>query len=475
MKASKYRIGILHAVIIISVLVTWGCGQKDDSDQNAKQHAVLPGGISGSEINGNVTVQVIDAMSALPLEKASVFLQSINPETFILESETNAQGFAIFRDERLTRPVCITVSCCSDEAYDTFSFFDVSTDMVVVPIILRKSPSVTRTEIFLDNINDTGNTITFYINQPYNEKITPVSSASKFALNRYRMRLPATPLSLAAVMTTSDGIPTHWMVNSFYKSPPSSTTPLTMSMRSIDKSDTKVSTGKLSCEPANLLSHNSPWDPLMNYSIDVFMEKGLAGLCRCGISHIYSDLRFETEAWKPPDNENITLRLTAVSSDSDQAAFTMAYLRYPHDQLPKDVVFKLKNIPTSLNVKPATTTQNPVLYWKSDSVSLQCITIQNRHFDYDWHIFLPGDKRNFVMPSVPLGNAGFLIPGESYTAAVEAYTIPDFDYRNFSLNALQQNITHWTRSESCILIIPEIPGIERADVTESTDISVFPE
>ncbi len=408
------------------------------------------GGAEGGIIHDNLIVTVVDAWSGKPLNGAVVFIHQGNPLEEKAKIKTGEDGVASFANLGISGPVTVTVIHEEREAYDTISFCDINAAKVTIPLTIRKPPDKVSTALTFLGLDTGDSSLMLFRNEvPYKEmKIMSQGNQLSVDPDPLVKTVPCRPIGFSAMATDQSGNTSKFGLTVMPDGPLPVSTPAMINMSTVNTGVVKVVSGKMAHPPANLKSPKNGWEPYKRYNFQVFLDGGLAGLISSGFANISNTFEYQAFCVSTPELPLMSLEVSAFNRMDAWAEMTTSILHGTFQALPEKHDFEFKNVPKDLHRQLSGNDNYPILHWEPVEGDLDIVSIYQSEYDYTWNLYLPGGKKSdsLPIPPIPMGSIGSILPDQMYRFRVETWTIPGFDYNNFSFQALANTVTHKARS-----------------------------
>ena len=133
---------------------------------------------------------------------------------------------------------------------------------------------------------------------------------------------------------------------------------------------------------------------------------------------------------------------------------TVAFAHASYDQLLSSATYNLYDVP-SLTIpwgyRVASSLTPTLLWYNTFQPSIQGIIISDPVSDYEWEIDVPGTTTIITLPDIPTGG---LSSGITYEWKVMNIMAPNFDYNNFDMKYVMQNLWGLSLSQTEHFITP---------------------
>jgi hypothetical protein len=450
----------LFPVILLILLGLSGCGSGPAEIFPPVVFKPEIGSFSNSPIQDNLSIKTLDAATGNPLKGAVVMIHQGDPPELLARDVTGPDGTVSFAGKGINGPVCVTVTGCEKEAYDTISFIDINAAEMTIPLVLRKAFPAGKASVTFLSLDSGDDALMYYVNDQPQSELKISSSGKKTSVNPdpYSFKMVKKPSSVSALATDPSGTTTKFGFSVFPNGPLPVSTPAMIKMNRISSETVKVVRGKLAHPPANLKPPKNGWDTPENYSLAIFADGGIAGDVFAGFGNIMPDFKYEAFCCKTTGLENLLLKVTAYNRSDFWAESSQTLAHYTFDTLPETLDLTFKNVPKELHQEWIEGMAYPELKWKPGQGNLEIITIRHDEYNYTWKIYSPaqGNTGSLMIPPLTPGSEGALIEGEEYRFRVETLTISDFDYNSLSFQSLRHNVDHRARSSRQRFLVREV-------------------
>ncbi len=167
-------------------------------------------------------------------------------------------------------------------------------------------------------------------------------------------------------------------------------------------------------------------------------------------SHLLADKWFDIWVAKTTPEYNAL----GVSVENAYGERTVAYAQASFDQLLSSATYNLYDVP-SLTIPwghLVTSSLRPTFLWYNTfQPSIQGIIISDPVSGYEWEIDVPGTTTIITLPDIPTGG---LSSGVTYDWNVVNIMAPDFDYNNFDMKYVMQNLWGLSLSQTEHFVTP---------------------
>lgn len=130
-----------------------------------------------------------------------------------------------------------------------------------------------------------------------------------------------------------------------------------------------------------------------------------------------------------------------------------AYAQASFDQLPSVATYNLYDVPyLYMPVSITVSSLTPTFWWSNTfQPSLQGVTISEPVTGYEWEIDVPSGVSMITLPNIPTGG---LSGGTAYEWTVMNMIAPSFDYNNFDMKYVMQNLWGLSQSQTGDFVTP---------------------
>ncbi len=402
----------------------------------------VPGSVRGGRIHGNLRVNLLDAATGRAMPGGHISVQPGPKNNSEIHMTTDNLGAATIVNKDFSGPVNITVTCCPDEAFDTLSLIDVDSASLDIPIELRKRRRRVRSRFVLQGITSTDKNFIVNVDDGSLHRKTIAMKDPPDSTLRFHSTVNFAPFCLSVFPENFTRI-SFAFFNAF---PRKGIRNHPIVLRKFAK---KHFIGKCDSDKIADAFTEPTEKPVL--SCRIYGAMGIAGRLITGQAEFTDENHVAGDYYIIPGIRDTIVELRAVGRKFESAVFRKLSSQSRVDRN-IEMLFTFREPPTvSASVLPSGTVE---IKWRGVESDLSIVHIRQKKYDYSWDIYVPGNRREVIVPEIPLREAGGLLPGVKYSVRVECLVIPGFSFQAWDWEMIRSSVTHKVVSSPANFQIP---------------------